>query len=123
MINNWFDIMIATIRYEYNKIIYLVWWHFFYPRYQNIKVRIMFELIFKRLKREKEDVKLVPVMKDDMILKIMERYARYYSYQINKESRNNLKKVYDSIIRISEETGIPQWELRARIQSDFGIDI
>jgi hypothetical protein len=51
------------------------------------------------------------------------RFLRYKVYVCSKKSRECYDGIYKFIADYSAETGIPQWELRALIERDFGVDI
>jgi len=53
----------------------------------------------------------------------MTRFRKLQAY-INKMARKEAYiRLTEIIAQVSETSGIPQWELRARVEKDFGIDI
>ena len=56
-------------------------------------------------------------------LKIMCRFMAFKNYELKKETRESQRDLMDAIAKLSDETGIPQWEIRSKLQRDFNLDI
>jgi len=59
----------------------------------------------------------------DKYMNIMDRYTRMKKHISRREARGSQKRMMNIIVKISDDTGIPQWELRALLQRDFDIDV
>lgn len=57
------------------------------------------------------------------IIRIRTRFAEYQTYLSKKEGKVNRKRLNELIVLYSEQTGVPQWDVRARLERDFGIDV
>ena len=60
---------------------------------------------------------------NEKISDIMQRYVKIRAIKTKNESRKALMKLNQVIVETSERTGIPQWEIREIIKSNFHIDI
>jgi len=57
------------------------------------------------------------------ILEIMIRFCRLKKHQSEKSLKDTTKYLYKLIAEASESSGIPQWDIRAKLERDFNIDI
>jgi len=55
--------------------------------------------------------------------RILARFSHRKASAQRRSTKASFKELMNTIVRISEESGIPQWELRAKVQRDFGVDI
>jgi hypothetical protein len=58
-----------------------------------------------------------------MMIRIMIRFLNFKKYKMIKGSKAAVQKVYKLIAETSDQTGIPQWELRAMLEHDFGLEL
>ena len=80
-----------------------------------IRAWIRFRFIMLKLQRKGYDELRVATV----LLRLM-NYIAYINQKRLKQSRSNLMQ---TIVKISESSGAPQWQLRTRIQRDFHVDI
>jgi hypothetical protein len=45
------------------------------------------------------------------------------SFKDEKETRESIISLGRAMAELSEKTGIPQWQLRAKVKKDFNIDL
>jgi len=57
------------------------------------------------------------------LLKVLARFVRMRRYIATQETRSAHRFLGQQIVDISVKTGIPQWELRAKLERDFNLDI
>lgn len=76
-----------------------------------LEIRLEFWNVERRLKARRYT--------DAKIIIAMQKYAGMRSLA----SRNALVGIGLEVASLSEKTGIPQWQLRAKIREDFNIDI
>lgn len=56
-------------------------------------------------------------------INVMSRLAHIQSFKIKRDKKEAFKTMCEVISKLSDETGVPQWEIRSQIQRDFNIDI
>jgi hypothetical protein len=91
----------------------------YHLRYNKIARRIKIECEFwnidRRLKRKGFSM--------DKILDVMQRYVTMRSFKDEKETKESIISLGRAMAELSEKTGIPQWQLRAKVKKDFNIDL
>ena len=102
---SWLDHWLRYLGYHlrYNKVVH------------RIKVEYEFWNIDCRLRRK--------VFSRDKILDITQRYSTMRKFKEELETRESIIKIGRAIAELSEKTGIPQWQLRAKVKKDFNIDL
>lgn len=93
-----------------------MWYHLLYNKFvHRVKVRWEFLYIDFRLKFKGYS--------DKKILSVMSRFVDFKKLKRKKEDRESRKMFNDIIVDLSEKTGAPQWDVRAKINHDFKIDL
>lgn len=94
-------------------------YHFMFGKYYGLlrylKIRMEIFIIERRIKMKNEP--------DLYLLKVLSRFVRMKKYLGSKHNRESIVLIGQQIAEISNKTGIPQWQLRDRLQRDFDIDI
>jgi len=82
-----------------------------------IRISIKKELfiVMRRLKKKRYSL--------EKIIIILGKYRKFKKIQSQRQIREGRRCIGDIVANISDKTGIPQWEIRDKIQRDFGIDI
>ena len=57
------------------------------------------------------------------ILDVLQRYVSMRNFKTELETRESIIALGRGIAELSEKTGIPQWQLRAKLKEDFNIDL
>jgi hypothetical protein len=87
-------------------------YHLHYNEFiRRLEIRFEFWNVERRLKAKHYT--------DDKIIIAMQKYAGMRRLA----SRNALIGLGQQIASLSEKTGVPQWQLRAKLREDFNIDI
>ena len=111
--------MLNLINYRIRLFGYWIRLFGYYLRYNKIVHRFQVELEFWHIDRRLK----VKNYSLDKIIKIMQRYANIRQLKIQLGTRKSIIELNQSIAQISDKTGVPQWQLRDKIKSDFNIDI
>jgi hypothetical protein len=57
------------------------------------------------------------------VLEIMQRYVTMRTLKEELETKESIISLGRAMAELSEKTGIPQWQLRAKVKKDFNIDL
>jgi len=71
--------------------------------------------MFKKLKKKGYN--------EEESLEIISRYVDMRNYKCEIDYKVWQRKSLDSMLRICEKTGMEQWELRAMVEQDTGIEM
>jgi len=94
---------------------YWIRWGILYTWYNKKKWKFILRAIDDRLMRKG--------FSWDKSSDITHRYLRMLQYKSSVETKKKTRLLYDAIVKASERTGIPQWEIRASIEKSFGIKV
>lgn len=91
----------------------------YYLRYNSFVNKLFIEMEFRQInyRLENKGYSL------DKINNIMQRYGSLRKLKSQLETRESYVELNRTIADISNKTGIPQWQLRAKVKNDFNIDI
>ena len=103
--------MLRSIKYWYYRLIYYILINRFL---HYLRIKKEFWCIEHKLRKKGYAI--------DSIFEIMQRYVNRKNYRTRIETRESYKELGQTIARISDKTGIPQWQLRTKLKNDFDID-
>ena len=113
--SNIFTMLCSRLRYR----LVLAFFHLRFGIYQKIyiywKVRAEITAIERRLRKKGCD--------NLHIIKAMSRFGRMKNYLTKKENKEAYKMLSSLIAEWSDNWGIPQWQIRAKLQRDFDLDV
>lgn len=109
------DRVIDGVKYRLRVIKYHLMYGRHYVWLQGIKIRYIIFVVERRLRGKG--------YLGEESLEILARFVGRMQYKQQAETTEVFRALNQSIVDISSNHGIPQWELREKIQQDFKIDI
>ena len=105
--------ILNSLQYKVGVLCYHLRFNFFKKQRRWIKYYIQFSCIMTRLKKRWNKEKAMDITK---------RYFRLKTYLQTKEFQDVMEELRDRIAKISNDTGIKQWDLKEIVKRDFDLD-
>lgn len=103
----------GIITYQYRRLLYFLKWS---KTTKCVRFKLAYCAIYIRIRFLNWNTK-------EKTIKILNRFLGFCEYKAKKENKDATRFLMESIAELSEEIGVPQWDIKSKIKRDFNIDI